>query len=105
MTLKLAPENGWINFTEHNKLNTYMYDCYNDRLHKVGWKYMNFTIDTAIFEDPNGNYVLLTYSDPDKPTIAELFINIDRKIDQEQINVLNVQEGLMKRFNLRVERE
>jgi len=103
MTLKLAPKDGWTNFTEHERLSTYLYDTYNDRLHKTGWKYMNFTTDTAFFEDNDGNMICLIYADPDKPILSELIIGIERKINQEQFNVKDVQKELVSRFNLRIE--
>ncbi len=98
---KLEPEKGWSKYSDHESLVDFLHGVYNDRCQHLGWKHMNFTSDTTIFEDPNGSYICLIFSDPDLPLLSEL--NVDEKSESidSVINVKNVVDQLVKNFNLK----
>ena len=101
MSFELTPKSGWANYEKHRELVDFLFSEYNSSLHTIGWKYMNFTSDSSLFEDPNGNTICLIFSNPDSLIISSIQISSSQRIEKEVINVKDIGKALIKKFNLR----
>lgn len=101
MTIEIRPNDGWKKFNLNKEVADFLYSLYDNILNPDGWNYQNFTSDTAIFEDPEGNTIYLEFSELNKEghrLIEKMIFTYSTGLD---IRIIQVLDDLSEKFKLK----
>lgn len=87
----ISPNSGWENFSQHEELIEYLNSILIPWVNEGNWHYLNFTPNSAIFEDPNGNTISIVFSD--NRLIREIRVMLESGISSSMQKALdNIQK-------------
>lgn len=90
MQYYISPNPNWENFLRHEELIKYLFAIILPWVNEGNWKYLNFTANSSIFEDPNGNTISLVflYQSSDNQLISEIQVRLGSTISDSLQQVL-----------------
>lgn len=101
MTIELKPTDGWKSFDLHLDVSDFIYAQYDEILKFAGWKYVNITSDTALFESPMGNTVYLEFSPSDSDNYDRIQKMLFEYSNSSDSLILHLEQELTTKFQLK----
>jgi len=96
---KLAPSNAWKDFPKNKEIGNIIYRSFMPYVNEGVWNYMNFTTNTAMFEDDLGNTLSLEFNDKGEE-ILSLSISISKTKNEDVSLLESTMNKLESDYNL-----
>lgn len=83
---QLTPKSNWVKFSKNIEVVESIYSLFMPLVNDGSWNYMNFTSESAIFEDEAGNWVALGLLEQDEESEIERLdsLNVSIKVNESE---------------------